>query len=310
MANIQTIKLLSFLMLVFVNEVIAQREIKVTYEKIARDNGYEFYCQNNTFTTYTIEIEFTMLKNLSISGKNPYIGKVEPGKNRLFRLIPIKANLYTNFGYGFKYKKGCPDTKIDDKIAYLIPIKNGEKTKIGEISYLGNDPPKDWYTLSFNMEPGDTVYASRRGRVTEIVDNIPKGIEENIVFMRKRNYIIIEHEDCTFGAYDLLEENGALVTRGKQIEVGDPIGIIGGEEYESGNHLRFSVFYSYHQLIEDNREKNDKEHHWAYVPIEFYVDGKKVKLGNGLHYKSVHAEDIIFQEMSKGEIKKWRKRRN
>ena len=66
----------------------------------------------------------------------------------------------------------------------------------------------------------------------------------NIKFINKANYIVIAHDDDTYGGYWHLEQNGALVEVGESVNAGDIIGRSGSTGFSSMAHLHFMV-YSY-----------------------------------------------------------------
>ena len=73
---------------------------------------------------------------------------------------------------------------------------------------------------------------------------------------------------------------------------GEPLGIIGGENYKQGSHLRFSIYCP------------DRPDH-SYVP-DFYLSPEETgKPEERVMYKSWHPVEIIMKEMSKKEKKKF-----
>jgi hypothetical protein len=82
-----------------------------------------------------------------------------------------------HFSHRFRYFKGfISHASVDTSYTYLLPISPGARTRIFEVKYLpaeyGNEPePKGWYGAGFHVNSGDTIFAARRGRVTETVDD-------------------------------------------------------------------------------------------------------------------------------------------
>jgi hypothetical protein len=244
-----------------------------------------------------------MLENLT-GVSSEYETTVRTGKTFLFTLKPINANVKTNFNYTSSYIRGCTKTNIDKDFKYLLPIGNGKITKPSNLSFFKlseNDPePKDWYALSFKMDSGDTIFAARRGIVCTVKDT--ENIQYTGISMStQENVIEIFHNDCTFGRYNVLKKS--LLKEGQEVEAGDPIAIAGGENYTSGVHLRFQVYYNFEQLF-DNKDSKVKKHYWAYVPLVFHTKEGTGMLTIGQEYTCEKHKEIITQEMTKRQQKK------
>ena len=103
-------------------------------------------------------------------------------------------------------------------VPYKMDIPPGRETRIFELKYLaseyGNAPePKDWYELSLHVHSGDTIYAARRGRVTETRDDATL-TDSNYSYAKGENYVEVSHNDCTFGRYTITSEHPAeLITK-------------------------------------------------------------------------------------------------
>jgi hypothetical protein len=300
------------LSLLFDNHLFCQKMIDVKYEK---DNfgDYIFYGINNDYCNYTLEITFNLLTNLQSTTFLPYKDIIRPGSNYLFKLTKVNSREKPSFDYKFIYHKGCYNNKVDQDFVYLLPIASNKESKIFKINYIGSKylgevEPKDWFGVGFRMQYGDTVYAARRGIVTEIRDTA-KQTGSNLSYSKSENFIEVYHSDCTFGKYEAIKDSGALVKLGERVEAGQPIGLAGGDKYRTGPHIRFYVYYHFDQQVKKiNGDETDRIRHWAYVPLVFWTkDNKNTKLVYGNTYVSEHPDSLIIQEMSKREIKKWRK---
>jgi murein DD-endopeptidase MepM/ murein hydrolase activator NlpD len=99
------------------------------------------------------------------------------------------------------------------------------------------------------------------------------------------------------------------VHAGQEVEAGDPIGIAGGEKYTSGAHLRFFVYYRDPQPKATSNGEPGRKLRWAYVTPVFYTkENANNVLTPGNNYTSEKPVEIITQEMTKGELKKWMKK--
>ena len=110
---------------------------------------YEFYCDNRSFSNYTVEINFTEFINLQANTILPARIEVPPGLNfRLFVLQRTTLNAASHFQYHHRSYKGCPAPKIDTGFTYLLPVAPGKSTRVAELHSLAMDlaneaPPKD-----------------------------------------------------------------------------------------------------------------------------------------------------------------------
>ncbi|QHV98255.1 M23 family metallopeptidase [Spirosoma endbachense] len=289
----------------------AQSPVEVFYEK---DNtgAYAFYSRNTAFCPYTITITFTELNGMRSSATLPYQTEVRPGQQSLFKLQP-QSNQPSSFRYTFNFIKGCKRPKADTTMAYLLPASPGKRVIVSELAYIGKlyagqAEPKDWYSLAIKMNSGDTVFAARRGMVSAVVrDAAPIGT--HLSFHRDDNKVEINHADCSFATYTVFRPKSIFVEPGQFVEAGTPLGIVGGENYDFGPHVRFAVHYNYEAPVIKNGQPTDQKQYWAYIPVRFWLkdEQKAGRLEPRKPYLSEHPESIIEQEMSKREVKKWQK---
>ena len=289
----------------------AQSPIEVFYEK---DNtgSYAFSCRNTGFCPYTITITFTELNGLRTSATLPYRTDVRPGQQSLFKLQP-QPNQSTSFQYKVSSIKGCKQPKVDTSVVYLLPAGPGKQVSATELVYIGKlyageEDPKNWYSLAIKMNSGDTVFAARRGTVSAVrSDATPIGT--HLGFNRNDNMVEINHPDCSFASYTVFRTKSIFVEPGQFVEAGTPLGIVGGENYDFGPHVRFAVHYNYEAPVIKNGQTTDEKHYWAYVPVRFWLKEKQQadRLEPRKSYLSDHPEAVIEQEMSKRELKRWQK---
>lgn len=295
--------------------VVAQygaHPVDVSYE-YNRRGEVEFYASNRTLVPYILIITFTDLRNTRAPNPNPYIFTARRGRERI---VTLKKFGLTDgdigFGYRVGYVEGCHDSKPDNDIEYILPLDEGASTEMVSIGYAGEyidkDAPEDFYVLGFSAEENDTVYASRRGTVTKIVDEYEDSAmqgngQATRVFMANRNYIQVVHEDCTFGTYNWLKKGGMLVHEGDFVEAGEPIAVVTSRSGNKGHGFVFSLM---NKKIEYEGTRINGE--WEYlVPLYRTNLGKHTKLEVGKEYVSVHPEDVITKEMSRRERRRWRR---
>jgi len=287
------------------------KKIAVHWQKNTRGE-YEFICDNRTFSDYTIEVNFSEFTNLQSEFPLPALIEAAPGTHPLFVLKKATGGMPVHFQYHYRSFKGRPSPKIDTGFAYLLPVAPGAETRIYELYNVGNhisgdSKPKDWYALSLHTEAGDTVYAARRGRVTAVRDHADLQ-DSNYAYSSAENFVEIEHNDYSFGKYEVFRDNSIFVHPGEIVEAGQPIGISGGDKYAGGPQVRFCVFYQQRQDVLDKDGNNTgRTQNWAYVPIYFWTkDQGKVRLTNKTSYTSEYPEEVITKEMTKKEAKRWK----
>jgi hypothetical protein len=291
-----------------------RNNIYVHWEKNNRGE-YEFFCDNNTFSDYTVEVSFSEFINLQCDRPLPALIEVVPGKNRrLFVLRKGTLGTASHFQYRHKAYKGCPSPRVDTSFTYLLPIAPGKGTRIVELLSLAQEygdeaPPKDWYSLSLHVQAGDTVYAARRGRVTNTSEHADLQ-DSGYRYSAEDNYIEIEHSDCSFGKYSVFRDDAIFVHPGDWVEAGQPIGIAGGDKYAAGPQVRFSVFYHLEQdVLDKDGHATGKTRNWAYVPLYFWTkDNGKMRLIDRSTYIADDPDDLVTQEMSKKEARKWKEK--
>jgi murein DD-endopeptidase MepM/ murein hydrolase activator NlpD len=117
------------------------------------------------------------------------------------------------------------------------------------------------------------------------------------------NEMYIIHKDCSYAWYSVLNE--ILVKEGQEVEAGEPIAIVGGDKYAQGNHVRLSVLFSY---FCDTCENGKGAYGSAYLKPKFYLSNGSIDtLTHNNSYAVTYPDEIITREMSRRELKKWRK---
>ncbi|MBN8674582.1 MAG: M23 family metallopeptidase [Chitinophagales bacterium] len=125
-----------------------------------------------------------------------------------------------------------------DSYVYELPFKKGDKYKVVQ-GYGGLFSHRDIAALDFEMPVGTPVHAARGGIIYSYKDNSNEGGIFS-KYKNKANYIIIKHDDGSFGCYWHLQKNGVLVKKGK-VNKGQQIGISGATGLVLRPHLHFSV---------------------------------------------------------------------
>ncbi len=306
--------LFAIILLLCTHCLLAQINTKSEWDSNAKE--YKILAESKYVEHRVVRLTFDYLRGRCRDGNKGFVKTVGPGRKTLTTVSAIKG--MSDSAPDFRYKTtsfpGRTDKKPDYDYPYLIPVKHGKRSHIDKQSYIGEkyggyDPPKNWYSLSIKTNSGDTIYAARQGVVYDVNDNMESGIEKDLHYSKNRNSLSVQHKDGTSANYQMFQNGGIFVANGDFVYAGDPIGIIGGDNYRYGSHLSFSVYYyDYYPKIKDGME-TEEHFGYAYVPIDFHsVDGVLSFEHCNTEVESVHEDDIICYEMSKKQRKKWNKR--
>ena len=138
----------------------------------------------------------------------------------------------------FLFSYSTSVTRNIDNYEYELPFQKGSKYRVVQ-GYGGLFTHRYIAALDFEMPIGTPVYAARGG----IIYNYKDDSDEGGVFSKyknKANYIIIKHDDGSFGCYWHLKKNGVVVKTG-HVSQGQQIGLSGATGQVFRPHLHFSV---------------------------------------------------------------------
>lgn len=278
-----------------------QKEIEIL-SKTENDHCVTFYTDRNITKTYTVLFYFNKLEN-SRSPICRYAIINHPGK--IMTLEPTNRELGISYDYTYTYTFGNVDAKHNEKHIYRLPYSAGTNRKSSSLNYLifGNErKPEDYYSIYFQMEKGDTIFAARKGVVVKVVDNVlPSNTEGYISFSTEFNSITVEHKDGTIAEYSVLEHHSIMVKPGDTVYPNTPIALAG-----SYNNIDYQVRFSIRSLdfTKEYKELNSKNKFlWKYIKPVFKSAEQTDTLTLGRRYTAAVAPELIRQEMSKKEIK-------
>ena len=182
----------------------------------------------------------------------------------------IISGIFIIGGYYLLNRITTAITTNTDSYIYDLPFAKGTEHKIIQ-GYGGLFSHKNTAALDFSMPVGTPIYAAREGRIYSYKeDSNEGGITE--ADKRKVNYIIILHDDGSYGCYWHLQKNGVVIKNGK-VNKGQLIGYSGKTGFALQPHLHFSV----------KRKLNyDKD---SFVQTKFNTSQGVVILQSGQSYK-------------------------
>jgi murein DD-endopeptidase MepM/ murein hydrolase activator NlpD len=131
-----------------------------------------------------------------------------------------------------------PVTKNVDNYEYELPFKKGGKYRVVQ-GYGGLFSHRYIAAIDFAMPTGTPVCAARGGIIYSYKDDSDEGGIFS-KYKNKANYIIIKHEDGSFGCYWHLKKNGVFIKSG-HVSGGQQIGLSGATGQVVRPHLHFSV---------------------------------------------------------------------
>jgi len=131
-----------------------------------------------------------------------------------------------------------PVTKNVDNYEYDLPFEKGTKHRVAQ-GYGGLFSHRYIAAIDFEMPTGTRVYAARGGVIYSYKDDSDEGGIFS-KYKKKANYIIIKHDDGSYGCYWHLKKSGVLIKSGHVLQ-GQQIGISGATGQVLRPHLHFSV---------------------------------------------------------------------
>jgi len=157
--------------------------------------------------------------------------------SRIIKTFFIVASILT-IGLVFLFSYSTSVTKNIDSYEYELPFQKGTKYRVVQ-GYGGLFSHRYIAALDFEMPIGTPVYAAREGIIYRYKDDSDEGGLFS-KYKNKANYIIIKHDDGSFGCYWHLKRNGVLIKSG-HVSQGQQIGFSGATGQVFRPHLHFSV---------------------------------------------------------------------
>ncbi|MEM1324922.1 MAG: M23 family metallopeptidase [Bacteroidota bacterium] len=121
---------------------------------------------------------------------------------------------------------------------YIVPFFGETSFSMGlancSSSFHGAGRP-DQHAYDFDLPTGTLFLAARGGKVVKVVNDQPSGGGG------VGNYVVVDHDDDTFGLYYHSPENGIHVSEGDSVRQGQPLGEVGRSGLAGYPHLHFIV---------------------------------------------------------------------
>lgn len=266
---------------------VAQEDLVSVFGEQNEDGGYSFYATSEHMIPVYVRVSFESLTNLQADVSLPYTEVIEPGTERrkLFTLSTRDPGRSRGYRLAWTYARGNPETaRHDDSQVYLFPFAHGTKHLVtqgfqGNFTHFGENE----YGVDFDLDTGTKVFAARDGLVVEVKEDSNVG-GRSARYSKHANYILVYHEDGSFGNYVHLRRGGSVVEPGDRVEAGQHIGYSGATGRASGPHLHFDV----------RLPREDGSAHS--IPIRFRrYDGSATEPEEGRHYYAAHPGGPDFE---------------
>jgi murein DD-endopeptidase MepM/ murein hydrolase activator NlpD len=129
-------------------------------------------------------------------------------------------------------------TKVEDNYVYNLPYSIGTSYKVVQ-GYGGLFSHNGIAAIDFAMPERTLIYAARQGVIYAYKESETVG-GPLAKYTKNANYIMIKHDDGSYGCYWHLQHNGVVVKKGK-VGKGQLIGYSGATGFVLNPHLHFSV---------------------------------------------------------------------
>jgi murein DD-endopeptidase MepM/ murein hydrolase activator NlpD len=267
--------------------VVAQEDPVSVVGERQEDGSYHFYASSTHMIPTYVRVSFESLTNLEADVSLPFTTVLEPGADRrhIFSLEVKDERKSRGYRLAWTYVRGNPETaEHDDSQVYLFPFEHGTKHRVtqgfqGDFTHFGENE----YGVDFDLDRGTKIFAARDGVVVEVKEDSSRG-GASASYSKHGNYILVYHDDGSFGNYVHLRKDGARVEQGARVSAGEHIGYSGATGRASGPHLHFDV-----RLPQPDGTMQS-------IPIEFLrYNGKSVSPEEGRHYYAYHPGNPDFE---------------
>ena len=218
--------------------VSAQTHIKVF--AVRENRKTILYAANNEACEVSIVLRLR-LTNLKVADGYLNVFVIPAGATK-YKLTEFKAtDSYTHVSFTFdSYFGNVNQVVSDEDEVYDLPYAKGLSFTINQ-GYNGNFSHQNENALDFDMPIGTNILAANDGVVVAIVDTFI-GACLALECKKKANYVLIHHDNGTFGYYAHIQYAGAKVIVGQQVHKGDTLAVSGNTGYTKGPHLHFVCF--------------------------------------------------------------------
>lgn len=272
-------------------------DIQVNYEA-TKDGEYIFYAFNSIAKDTHIVVVFNSgLNQWRPDAPLPFQKTISTGKVRLFKVTPIGTS-QPRFDYRYYFYNGVGNPKISD-VEYAIPGAEDETILVRGITEPTDKPDEqgaynEYYGISFYA---NDVRATRDGQIRTV---------RTIAGDPQKSFIQVRHRDGTLGNYYGVVEGTVTVNEDQFVKAGEIMAKARMNPEDETAYFNFSVTYM--KVVVD---KDIDSREWAtnrfLIPKFRTANEEKVQLKRNIGYTAAYPDELITQEMSRREKKKYLK---
>ena len=275
---------------------------------INTDKSVSFNYKKNHPGSYFLIVTFNSLNN---TRANTFRRVINSPSGSLIKLKPTNPDEGIGFQYSFQYYEGNLNSKIQYDYPYILPFDKGKTNFVNELyslenAYLKKDLPKNWKSYSFEFINPEIVRAIRKGIVVEIINKFKSKSDNIYSYYSEQNSIKIEHKDGSIASYKGFGNNQINVKIGQLVFPQTKLGKLA--KYDSREIYRLYLsLYSF--KTKDGKSLNiikSSDIEINYITPKFYINGDIKELKNRERFKVDYDENILFKEMRKREIKRYK----
>jgi hypothetical protein len=288
-----------------------QRDIIEVDYIINNDKSVSFNYKKNRPGSYFLILEFNSLNN---TRANTFKRVINSPSGSLTKLKPTNPDEGIGFRYSFKYYKGNLNSKIQYDYPYILPFDKGTTNFANELysiknTYLKKDLPKNWKSYSFEFENSEIIRAIRKGIVVEVINKFKSKSDKVYSYYSEKNSIEIEHKDGSIASYKGFGDNQINVKIGQLVFPQTKLGELA--KYDSREKYRLYLSLYSFKTIEGKSLNNIKSSDIEinYITPKFYINGDIKELKNRERFEVDYNEDVLFNEMRRREIKKYKSKK-
>ena len=281
--------------------------IEVNYV-INLDKSVSFNYKKNHPGSIFLILEFNSLNN---TRANTFKRVISSPSGSLTKLKPTNPDEGIGFQYSVQYYEGNLNSKIDYDYPYILPFDKGKSNFANELyslenTYLKKELPKNWKSYSFEFKKSEIVRAIRKGIVVEIINKFKSKSDNVYSYYSEQNYIKIEHKDGSIASYKGFGNNQINVKIGQQVFPQTKLGELA--KYDSRERYRLYLSLYSFKIIEGKSLNKIKSSDIEinYITPKFYINGEIKELKNRERFEVDYNEDVLFKEMRRREIKRYK----
>jgi len=235
-----------------------------------------------------------------------YKGNCTSNSGKLITLNPLDRTRPVTCSFRFSWIRGKLVSNIDTSFVYLMPVSGGKTVNVENNFYLmkayfGQVEPKNWKSLQFNADPGDTVFSVRKGVVVEVNDGFEPDTALLVSFSSQTNSLLVEHQDGTMARYSVLEKGSFMVRPGQVVYPHAPLALAGTFDKTENTQFRLSLYYLIEEKIDNPLEtkQGNKKNYYAFVNPLFHTTNGDLRLEAFSKHTSEITPELITKELVK-----------